>query len=556
MEKRVNTKKPIGPTIIFPGSFWALLSLVAVTFLAYWPSLKSDFVYDARIEILQEGFITSLSNLPAVLSLKVLGMNLMLADRPGQILYLMLNAAFWGKDPWGYHLGSNLLHAANAALLFVFLRRLAIAELSWLAEHNILRTEIAIGAVTLIFALHPIAVEPVSGINFSSDLLVTFFTLLALLAATVFRVDHFGIAVGAGGVGTLCSFLAVSCKESGIAAALLLIIYWFLFRRQEAKVPWLLFLGAAASATAAFLATRFLLAAPGQAPLGYLGGSLSQVFLLQPRLWVFMMGKLLWPAGFSADYTLQNLDGMGVSVAWPVLVVVILLQGWLAMKSRLGAMGVAIYWLGLATVSNFMPLHRALADRFYYLPLTGVAAQLLALLLMTLKSRFRFWLATGAALAALLPLTLLTLAREEVFTNDLSLWADTLRVSPFSVIAYNNYGLALGRAGRLDEAISVYQKALTLNSNFPDSHNNLAWTLLQKGELDGAITQCQRALEIDPHYADAHENLGVALFKKGDVEHALAQFQQAAQLDPGNNQDRENLAGAEAVARRLQNKVR
>ena len=108
----------------FVSASWLPLLLAVVAFLTYWPSLDSDFIYDARYEIFDEGFITNLANLPAVLSLKVLGMNILLGDRPGQILYLMLNAALWGKEPWGYHLSSNLLHAANVALLFVFLRRL------------------------------------------------------------------------------------------------------------------------------------------------------------------------------------------------------------------------------------------------------------------------------------------------------------------------------------------------------------------------------------------------------------------------------------------------
>ena len=110
------------------------LLLAVVAFLVYWPSLKSDFVYDARVEIIDEGFITSLSNLPAVLSLKVLGMNLTLGPRPGQILYLMLIAAVCGKEPFGYHLSSNLLHAANVALLFVLLCRLIATEITGLAR--------------------------------------------------------------------------------------------------------------------------------------------------------------------------------------------------------------------------------------------------------------------------------------------------------------------------------------------------------------------------------------------------------------------------------------
>ena len=181
-----------------------------ITFGVYWPSLKSDFVYDARTEILEEGFITSLSNLPAVLSLKVLGMNLMLGDRPGQLLYLMLIAAVCGKEPFGYHLCSNLLHGANVALLFVLLRRLVATELTGLTRNGVLKAQLAMAAVTLVFALHPIVVEPVAAVNYSSDLLVTFFTLVALLSATAFRPENFRVAMIATGIYLGCTLSAPS----------------------------------------------------------------------------------------------------------------------------------------------------------------------------------------------------------------------------------------------------------------------------------------------------------------------------------------------------------
>ena len=203
MAKRSRKKKAFDNT--FPvsarlqsavfRSAWIALLLAVVTFLAYWPSLKSGFVYDARVEIIQEGFITSLSNLPAVLSLKVLGMNLMLGPRPGQLLYLMLNAAIWGKEPFGYHLSSNLLHAANVALLFVLLQRLIATEITGLTRSGVLRGQLAIAVAVSIFALHPIAVESVAEVSYSSSLLVVFFTLLALLAATSFRPEKFRAAM-------------------------------------------------------------------------------------------------------------------------------------------------------------------------------------------------------------------------------------------------------------------------------------------------------------------------------------------------------------------------
>jgi tetratricopeptide (TPR) repeat protein len=489
-------------------------------------------------------------------------------------------------------LTGNLLHAANVALLFVFLRRLVAMEQMEPANNAGLKVNLALMTVALIFALHPIAVEPVSGISYCGDLLVTFFALLALLAATAFRSDNVRAAMLMGGVGSLCAFAAVTCKESGLATPLLLIVYWFLFRRQEAKGPWLWFLGAASTLTAIFLValratsaltSTYLVTQYHFSPASrdYLGGSFSQVFLIQPRLWVFMMGKLLWPTQLSADYTLENLGGLTTSFALAILIVVVLLQAWLAVKSRIGALGVATYWLGLVTVSNFMPLYRIMADRFYYLSLAGAAIQILALLLMTLRLRSWFWFTLAPVIVGLMPLTLLTLTREAVFANDFSLWSDTLQVSPSSSTAHNGLGIALSHQGQVDEALAQLSKALEIQPNWfqaennlgivylqkeqfdeaaacfkkaladnpylADARNNLGTILLQKGLLDGAIAEYQKALEIDPYYEKAHVNLGLALSQKGQVDEAIAQFQEAVRLNPDDGEVKNFLAAAQAL---------
>jgi len=515
------------------GALLPLLS-AAIAFFVYWPSLKSNFVYDASAEILEEGFITNLSNLSAVLSLKVLGMNLMLGGRPGQLLYLMLNAAIWGRVPWGYHLCSNLLHAVNVAFLFILLRRLIAMEVTGLTRNGVFKAQLAITAAVLVFALHPMAVESVASISYSSDLLVAFFTLLALLAATAFRPENFRVGIIAGGIGTFCAFAAVTCKESGLATALLLIVYWFLFRREEAKRPWFLFLGAALTMTILFLVARFFFAPPSDIQATYLGGSFSQFFLIQPRLWVFMIGKLFWPTQFSADYTLENVSGVSMPLAFIILIVVIGLQTWLASKSRIGALGVAIYWLGLATVSNFIPLYRILADRFYYLPLAGVSMQLLALFLMALKSRVGFWVAVVPFLGAILPLTLLNFTRQEVFASDYSLWNDTVRVSPFSSIAHNDFGVPLFKKGREEEAVTHFKKALEINPRYTEAYYNLGTVLVQRGQVDEALSLYQKALEINPHpnFAGVYYDFGNALYKKGKMVEAIAQYRKALDLKP------------------------
>ena len=532
-------------------SIWSALLLAAVTFLVFWPSLKSDLVYDAYKEIVDEGFITHIGNLPAVLSLKVLGMNVMLADRPGQLLYLMLIASVSGKAPFGYHLGSNLLHATNVALLFLFLQQLLTTETVRLDKSGAWKVQIASLVVALIFALHPLSVESIAEVSYSSSLLVTFFTLLALLAAMAFRPENKRSVLLAGSLGTLCALAAVTAKESGIATSIILVVYWYLFRRKETKGPWLWFLGSATFVTLIFLAARFSFAAPIQGHLNYLGGDLSQVVLIQPRLWVFMMGKLVWPTHLSADYTPADQIGPSTLIALPILAGVIGLQGWLAVKSRLGALGVAIYWAGLATVSNVEPLYRPLADRFYYLPLVGVSLQLLALLLMALPYSRLFWGLLIFLVLALIPLTSLNLQRQAVFADNFSLWTDTLRESPLSTVAHTGMGWALYQKGQFDAAVTHYETAISINPNFAEVHNNLGLALFQKGQLDEAMAEYQKAEALNPGTAQIPNNLGLALAQKGQLDDAMVQYEKALRLNPGFVEAHNNLGMALAQKGRL-----
>ncbi|MCE0483986.1 MAG: tetratricopeptide repeat protein [Methylacidiphilales bacterium] len=563
-----------------PSRYGLPLLLAIITFLVYVPSLKSDFVYDARHEILEEGFITHASNLPAVLTLRVLGMNLILGDRPGELLYLMVIALFCGREPFGYHLCSNLLHAANVALLFILLRRLITQEYPGWSESKRAWAWLAAAVAVLVFALHPVAVESVSEVSYASSLLVTFFTLAALLAVTEMRPENIRSAILFGTLGGLCALAAVMGKESGIAAILGALTYWYLFRRAEAKTTWMVLFSATAILIALFLAARFYFAPPATFHFFYIGGSFGQMLLIQPRLWVFMMDQMAWPFHLSADYTPGNSADISFFHSFVVLGLVILGQSWLAAQSRIGALGAALYWLGLVTVSNFVPLYHAVADRYYYLPLAGVAMQLTALLLLILKSPQAFAIAIAVLLIALVSLAGLTVFRQKVFANEESLWTDTLRVSPRSVVAHNSLGVVLYQQGKWDEARAHFQQALALSPTYAEpwnnlgllayrrgqwdealgdyqkaiendpghaaAHNNLGLVYLHLNRLDDAQTEFEKAIEIRPGYADPHHNLVNVYLKKRDIPDAIDQLHEALRLNPGDSEARDNLARLES----------
>ncbi len=187
------------------------LGLAAITLAVFWPTLSAKFVYDARLQILTGDFIHDPGNWVPVLSGQVLAMDVLDFNRPVQLASLMLDAAVWGRDAFGYHLTSVLLHVVNVVMVWGIARGLRRA-----GERQAEGLSYA-GLSALLFAVHPIVTEAVCEPTFREDLLVAACTLGAILLAM--RHDPArttGDRWRALGCAGLC-FLAVASKESGIA---------------------------------------------------------------------------------------------------------------------------------------------------------------------------------------------------------------------------------------------------------------------------------------------------------------------------------------------------
>jgi tetratricopeptide (TPR) repeat protein len=109
---------------------------------------------------------------------------------------------------------------------------------------------------------------------------------------------------------------------------------------------------------------------------------------------------------------------------------------------------------------------------------------------------------------------------------------------------HQNFGFALLKTGRLDEAITQCQRSVEMKPDFPVAHENLGNAFLMKGGVDEAIAHFQAALQLKPDYTDAHINLGNALLQKGRVDDAIAHFQKALQIKPDYPEAHNNLGNA------------
>jgi len=102
----------------------------------------------------------------------------------------------------------------------------------------------------------------------------------------------------------------------------------------------------------------------------------------------------------------------------------------------------------------------------------------------------------------------------------------------------------LSEAGRYDDSIEEWNRALALNPADAKAHNNLGRAFAGKGVFEQAIPHWRKALEVKPDYWEAHNNLGVALLTRKQPNEAITEFQLVLDANPGLAEVRHNLARA------------
>jgi tetratricopeptide (TPR) repeat protein len=98
-------------------------------------------------------------------------------------------------------------------------------------------------------------------------------------------------------------------------------------------------------------------------------------------------------------------------------------------------------------------------------------------------------------------------------------------------------GVILTRQGRVDDAISVFQRLTEDYPELAEPYNNLAVLFASRGQYEKARAALEMAIRTNPIYATAYENLG-------DVYAKLASraYDKSLQLDGNNAAVKDKLA--------------
>ena len=514
---------------------WSGAGVCLLVSLLYLPTLRGGFVYDSIAQVLYGDYIHTPSHRADVLTLRVVAQDELDRNRPMHLASLMLDAAIWGKNPFGYRLTSVLLHALNAALLFVFIA-LALRPGTAVAANGdatdfvaaaspppaVLLTA-AFGA--LIFALHPLVVEAVAEPSNREDLLVLFPMLVGLLFIAAEQ-NHSRWTRNV--VLVLASFFAVLAKESGVAVPFVFAVACWLGGSFRRFLPGLV---AGAIAVGAFLGASYVwrpqqsgIFINGPAPLAEEWWSFLAI---QARIWTLQLQQIVWPSNLSAHYPPEVLGGISSVFTAVLLILVAAAASFAAWKNRLVALGVVIFVLGLLPASNFLSQFHPIADRYLYVPLAGVG-MIVAAICAWLRSRYSSTLAAG--ILAALGITMLSLEysanlqRQKVWQTPAALWADVLRQYPNLAQAHIGVANAYYRAGDYEAALISAQEAVRTSSGYwADPYAIRALCEWQTGRTKDATASLESAQKLSRAY-ETEESMKAAMFLSPEQLAAMLQI--------------------------------
>ncbi|MBE0665959.1 MAG: tetratricopeptide repeat protein [Candidatus Aminicenantes bacterium] len=144
-------------------------------------------------------------------------------------------------------------------------------------------------------------------------------------------------------------------------------------------------------------------------------------------------------------------------------------------------------------VWHFFPV----ANRYSYLPAIGLS-YILVMAVFLISGKLARWkklrsLWAVIAISALAYLGTASFARCQVWKDSISLWNDVIGKYPMIPLAYNNRAAALKAAGRLDEALADYSRAIRLMP-----HDGFYWNRglarLQKNQAKEAMEDFYTAI--------------------------------------------------------------
>jgi protein O-mannosyl-transferase len=542
-----------------------------VTAAAALPALFPGFIHDDHRLIEQNELLRGFGRVPEILTRGYWTVGDQAVPnlyRPVTILSFLANHAIGGLQPFGYRLVNLLLHVLVALLVLGLARRV-------LGPPRAGRPVDGALVAALLFAVHPVHTEVLGLVVGRGDLLAaagTLACLLLFLAARDSRAagDRRGARV-LDATAVAAFLFGFFSKENAVAAP-------FLVLAADLTRPWAPTEAGstparprpAYGAHAALFAALAIGLIVRTAVLGMVGPAAftpfidnpiaHQPFPLSTSTGLAVLARyarlLVAPLDLSIDYSFDAITP-SVSLLEPgPLAGLLIVAGsaaavaWAWRRRPWAAFALLFAGLAFLPVANLLiPIGTIMAERLLYLPSVGfclLAGGLAAALPSALPSAPAPARAVvrAALVAALVLFAIRGLVRLGDWRDDRTIFARAIAVSPRSVRAQFNFGVASEQAGDDDAAATAYARAIAIWGQFSDAQYNLAGLDARHERWSEAVDHYREAARLQPGNVSYLVNYGNSLTHAGRAAEALDPLERAASIEPGSDKAWNNLGAA------------
>ncbi|MGD1041844.1 MAG: tetratricopeptide repeat protein [Sedimentisphaerales bacterium] len=445
-------------------------------------------------------------------------------------LSLMLDRSIFGVGAGGFHLVNVALHIANTVLLFWVLKR--YSKSLWPSFF-----------VAALFGLHPLHVESVAWVTERKDVLSTLFWLLTMLAYVRYvenpTAKRYTIICVTFALGLMAKSMLVT-----LPLVLLLMDYWPLKRlwpeggKNGFAAGHLLFEKFPLFILSAVVCIITVIAQKS-------GGSVAKMSIvpLGQRIGNALVSycqyliKTFWPVDLAVfyPYPVNQLVGWKVAAAFAALLAIIIVV--ILLRRRRYLLVGWFWYLGtlLPVIGIVQVGAQAMADRYTYVPLTGIFI-ILAWLAgdILVQQRLRQAIAGVIGAAILGVFGVMTFVQVGCWRDTMSLFTHCAAVTPDNVIVREYLGIGFARKGNAEAALREFKEALRFEPADIRTFYNIGNMLVLLGRTDEAIEYYSRVLDAKPGDADTCIALASARIIKGETELALNSYREGLKYHPEN----------------------
>ena len=522
--------------MVLSNKTYISLILFVLATSVYLPSLNNRFLWDDVALIEKSSSYLNELNIEKILIPRESNKKNLKYYRPTFQISMFTDYQIWGAKAFGYHLTNVLLFSISAVIFFLL-------SVLILKAFSIQGPEKYSFIGSLIFIAHPMHVESVSWIAGRTDILCAIFMGLAFIFH-ILSGKRFIYILAA----TVSFYLSLLSKELAVVFPLIVISFDLLSGKAKRKniVSYIFY--ASILFTYLYIRSRSYINVPPVSKEitgssnNATGAAINYFSLIKTfaSSYLFYIYKITLPFVFNAyiSHVPANLTYFISSVISILLISFISLVCYLKRK---GIVTFAVLWifitLGPSVMVAVLSIAAApLAERYVFVPTMGFCLLGGYMFLLTETGSNNYKRSSLALLITILLIfTFLTIRRQGVWQDRLSLWKDTSEKSFYDAFPHSNYGKALQDNKQYELAISQYMTALDpevddTNRGRAITSNNLSLVYIETGQYSKAETWLKKALEYDPSYLLTYYHLGLINYIDGEQRNSRQSYLEAEQL--------------------------